>query len=65
MSNRPVHFEIHASDPDRSIAFYRDIIGLEFAHRVPDRNVAFLWVGTPGRAMLGLVPLPLQVVMSP
>ena len=29
MSNRPVHFEIHASDPDKSIAFYRDLFDLE------------------------------------
>ncbi len=30
MSNRPVHFEIHASDPERSIAFYRDLFGWKF-----------------------------------
>jgi uncharacterized protein len=30
MSNRPVHFEIHASDPERSIAWYRDLFGWRF-----------------------------------
>lgn len=27
---RPVHFEIHANDPDRAIAFYREIFGWTF-----------------------------------
>jgi predicted enzyme related to lactoylglutathione lyase len=27
MSNRPVHFEIHASDIGKSVAFYRDLFG--------------------------------------
>ena len=30
MSNRPVHFEIHASDPDKSIAFYQALFGWRF-----------------------------------
>jgi predicted enzyme related to lactoylglutathione lyase len=30
VSNRPVHFEIHASDPDRSIAFYQALFGWRF-----------------------------------
>ena len=29
------------SDLDRSIAFYRDVLGLELAHRVPDRHAEF------------------------
>jgi uncharacterized protein len=29
MSNRPVHFEIHASEPEKSIAFYRELFGWE------------------------------------
>jgi len=28
---RPVHFEIHASDPARAEAFYKDVFGWEFA----------------------------------
>lgn len=42
------------SDVERSIAFYRDMLGLELAHRVPERHAAFLWIGTPRQAMLGL-----------
>jgi predicted enzyme related to lactoylglutathione lyase len=28
---RPVHFEIHADNPDRAIKFYRELFGWEFA----------------------------------
>jgi lactoylglutathione lyase len=38
----------------RSIAFYRDVIGLELAHTVPQRGAAFFWIGRPRQAMLGL-----------
>jgi lactoylglutathione lyase len=49
-------FETHltVTDLGRSVAFYRDVVGLELAFEVPDRGAAFLWVGGPGRAMLGL-----------
>jgi uncharacterized protein len=30
VSNRPVHFEIHASDPDASINFYQALFGWRF-----------------------------------
>ncbi len=30
MSNRPVHFEIHASSPEKSIAFYQALFGWKF-----------------------------------
>lgn len=30
MSNRPVHFEIHASDPNKSIVFYQALFGWRF-----------------------------------
>jgi lactoylglutathione lyase len=46
------HLPVH--DPDRSIAFYRDVVGLELAHREPRRGAAFFWIGAAGRAMLGL-----------
>jgi catechol 2,3-dioxygenase-like lactoylglutathione lyase family enzyme len=39
---------------ERSIAFYRDIIGLELAYVIPERHVAFFWVGGRERSMLGL-----------
>ena len=42
------------SDLQRSVGFYRDVVGLPLALEVPERNAAFLWVGGPGRSMLGL-----------
>ena len=49
-------FEAHltVSDLDRSIEFYRDILGLPLAHRIPERQVAFFWVPSSDKAMLGL-----------
>jgi lactoylglutathione lyase len=49
-------FETHltVADLDRSVAFYRDVVGLEVAYEVPERGATFLWIGAPGRAMLGL-----------
>src|SRR6478672_11390321 len=49
-------FEAHltVSDLDRSIGFYRDVLGLPLAHRIPERQVAFFWVPSPEKAMLGL-----------
>jgi lactoylglutathione lyase len=56
----PIHvsalFEAHltVSDLDRSVAFYRDVVGLQLASRVPEAGAAFLWIGAPGDSMLGL-----------
>jgi lactoylglutathione lyase len=49
-------FESHltVSDLDRSIAFYRDTLGLALARVFEDRRVAFFWIGAPGKSMLGL-----------
>jgi lactoylglutathione lyase len=49
-------FETHltVSDLDRSVGFYRDVVGLPLAFEVPERAAAFLWIGPPGHAMLGL-----------
>lgn len=49
-------FETHltVSDLDRSVTFYRDIVGLPLALSVPDRGAAFFWIGGVGEAMLGL-----------
>ena len=49
-------FEAHltVSDLERSIAFYRDVLGLPLAYRLDARQVAFFWVPTPDKAMLGL-----------
>ena len=49
-------YESHLTvfDLERSVRFYRDVVGLEFAHAVPARRAAFLWVGGRERSMLGL-----------
>lgn len=49
-------FETHltVADVGRSIGFYRDVVGLPVALDLPERNAAFLWIGEPGRSMLGL-----------
>lgn len=49
-------YESHltVSDLDRSIEFYRDVVGLELAHTVPKRHAAFFWVGGREKSMLGL-----------
>jgi lactoylglutathione lyase len=49
-------FETHltVSDLERSVAFYRDVVGLPLALQLDERGAAFFWVGKPGSAMLGL-----------
>jgi ribosomal protein S18 acetylase RimI-like enzyme len=49
-------FEAHlaVADVERSAAFYREVVGLLPALDLPERGAAFLWIGAPGRAMLGL-----------
>jgi lactoylglutathione lyase len=48
-------YETHlmVSDLDRSLAFYRDVVGLPVALEVPERAAAFLWI-PDSRSMLGL-----------
>jgi lactoylglutathione lyase len=56
--NVPVRglFETHLTvhDLGRSVAFYRDVVGLPVALELPERGAAFHWIGGPGEAMLGL-----------
>jgi lactoylglutathione lyase len=49
-------FETHLTVTDlrRSVAFYRDTVGLPVALELPERGAAFHWIGEPGQAMLGL-----------
>ena len=49
-------FETHltVSDLERSVTFYRDVVGLPVALELPERGAAFMWIGAPGEAMLGL-----------
>ncbi|HET7283817.1 MAG TPA: VOC family protein [Nitrososphaeraceae archaeon] len=43
------------SDLQRSIGFYHDIVGLQLALYVFERNAAFFWIGDDSRrSMLGL-----------
>ena len=36
------------------MTFYGDTLGLKLGHVVPERRVAFYWLGEPGSSMLGL-----------
>jgi lactoylglutathione lyase len=49
-------FEVHlaVADLDQAIAFYGEVVGLRLAHVESARQAAFLWIGPPGHAMLGL-----------
>ena len=49
-------FEAHlaVSDLERSVTFYRRVVGLHLAAEAPEVGAAFLWIGSPGEAMLGL-----------
>src|ERR1700739_253390 len=60
-------FEAHITvrDLQRSITFYRDVVGLELGIEQPERPAAFFWVGARGRFMLcvfsvGSSPLTMQ-----
>src|SRR4051794_33395539 len=49
-------FEAHltVSDMRRSVAFYRDVVGLPIAFELPEGQAAFFWCGATGKTMLGL-----------
>ena len=49
-------FEAHltVTDLDRSVEFYRDVVGLQLAYVTAARQAAFFWIGPAGNAMLGL-----------
>lgn len=49
-------FETHLTvrNLTTSIAFYQDVVGLSVAHNLPERRVAFFWIGERGQSMLGL-----------
>ena len=51
-------FEAHltVTDLDRSVEFYRDVVGLQLAFVTAARQAAFFWIGPAGNAMLGLWP---------
>lgn len=49
-------YEAHltVADLEKSIDFYRDVVGLELAKRFPERGIAFLWIDNKKTGMLGL-----------
>ena len=49
-------FETHlpVADLERSMHFYGSALGLSLAQHIPDRNVAFYWLGPGKQSMLGL-----------
>jgi lactoylglutathione lyase len=49
-------FESHltVSDLQRSVNFYRDLVGLTLADLKRERSAAFFWVGEAGDSLLGL-----------
>jgi lactoylglutathione lyase len=49
-------FEAHlaVSDLGRSTSFYRNVVGAPLAFELRERDAAFVWIGAPGGAMLGL-----------
>jgi len=49
-------FEAHIAvrDIERSIGFYRDVVGLELGIAQLERPAAFFWVGGRGKSMLGM-----------
>lgn len=53
-------FETHVQTRDlaRAMAFYGGTLGLELAHQIPERSVAFYWIGGRGNAMLGVWGVP-------
>jgi lactoylglutathione lyase len=49
-------YETHlpVQSTEASQRFYVEVVGLEFAHRDPARDIVFLWIGNDRRSMLGL-----------
>jgi lactoylglutathione lyase len=49
-------FESHltVTNLERSMKFFGDVLGLELAHVLPERKVAFYWIGGRGESMLGV-----------
>ena len=49
-------FEAHltVSNLDRAMQFYGSVLGFQLANIIPERGVAFYWIGNRGQSMLGI-----------
>lgn len=57
-------YETHLSveNLERSIDFYKNVLGLEFASLEEKRRIAFFWIGKPKEYMLGLWEKPKEEI---
>ncbi len=57
-------FETHlfVENLERSIEFYKNILGLEQCYYEAERKAAFFWIGKPKEAMLGLWEKPKEEI---
>lgn len=49
---------LYVEDLDRSIAFYKDVLGLEQCYYEEGRRASFFWIGEANQQMLGLWEFP-------
>lgn len=49
---------VYVENLEKSIDFYKNILGLEQCHYEEERRAAFFWIGKPKQAMLGLWEKP-------
>jgi predicted enzyme related to lactoylglutathione lyase len=68
--SRPIHFEIHASDPQRAIAFYTALLGWSFTKWDAPQDYWLIKTGDPAAPGIdggllprqGAAPEPMQAV---
>lgn len=53
---------IYVENLERSIDFYKNVLGLEQCHYDENRRISFFWVGKPKEAMLGLWEKPIEEI---
>src|ERR1043165_8110405 len=54
--------QLFVEDPERSIDFYGQTLGLTQCYYEEGRRAAFFWIGKPKEAMLGLWEKPLAQI---
>lgn len=47
---------------ERSVDFYKNVLGLTEAHHEPGRRITFFWVGEPKQYMLGIWEKPKEEI---